>query len=101
MLDVASPLHLSRIDLWFNWQAGERSVTYTVSADGQAFGGGTLTRGDCDPYQGAWCVARDAPDIDLAPGRYEIRAARAGLCQNGGSGGAGFIKAYGYDADDR
>lgn len=100
-LDVSSPIHLSRVDLWFNWRAGERSVTYTVSANGQDFGGGTLTRGDCDPYQGAWCVARDAPDIDLEPGRYEIRAARAGLCQNGGSGGAGFIKAYGYDADDR
>ena len=96
-LDLDRPTHLTRVDIWFRWQSDESSVGYTVTSGGEQVGGGTLQRAECDPYQGAWCVARDTPDVDLAPGRYEFRTARRGVCQNSGSDGAGFIKAYGYD----
>src|SRR5665213_158947 len=58
-LDLAAPTHLARVSLWYNWQAGERGVNYSVSSGRRQVGGGTLTRGSCDPYQSAWCEARD------------------------------------------
>ncbi|MGA0599631.1 hypothetical protein ACO2Q3_02895 [Caulobacter sp. KR2-114] len=95
-LDLGQSVRLSRISLWYNWQPGEREVRYTVSLHGRQVGGGVLTRGDCDPYQGAWCEARDTPDADLQAGQYRFQLERGHLCQNGGSGGAGFIRAWGY-----
>ena len=95
-LDLAAPIHLARVSLWYNWQAGERGVNYSVSSGRRQVGGGTLTRGSCDPYQSAWCEARDTLGVDLDPGRYRFQLDSARLCQNGGSSGAGFIKAWGY-----
>lgn len=85
---------MSRLELWYNWQVNETSVEYTVSFRGQQVGTGTLTRGDCDPYQTAWCVAKDAPDTDLQAGTYTFHTAHARVCQNAGSGGRGFVRAY-------
>ena len=87
---------MARVSLWYNWQAGERGVNYSVSSGRRQVGGGTLTRGSCDPYQSAWCEARDTLGVDLDPGRYRFQLDSARLCQNGGSGGAGFIKAWGF-----
>ncbi len=95
ILDVNRPMQLDRIQLWFNWRANERTVNYRVYFQGREIGGGTLRRGDCDPYQAAWCAADDSPASSLAPGRYTFRLDRAALCQNSGSGGAGFIRAWG------
>ena len=94
-LDLDRPIHLDRLDLWINWRAGERSVGYRVFLNGQDLGGGQLQRAECDPYQAAWCTGTDRPDAQLAPGHYIIRIDHAALCQNGGSGGAGFIRAWG------
>jgi len=94
--DLAAPTHLTRVSLWYNWRVGESSVGYRIASNGRDVGGGSLTRGGCDPYQGAWCEARDAPAVALPPGRYSIRLDSGRLCQNGGSGGAGFMKAWGY-----
>jgi hypothetical protein len=94
-LDVDRPIHLDRIEIWFNWLQGETQVAYSVLQDGREVGSGVLSRASCDPYQGAWCVATDRPGNDVQPGRYVVRLGRAGICQNDGSGGQGFIKAYG------
>jgi hypothetical protein len=94
-LDVSAPTRLTRIALWYNWAAGERGVRYTISSRQGQLGGRALIRGSCDPYQGAWCEARDTPNVDLAPGRYRFQVERGALCQNGGSGGQGFIRAWG------
>ena len=96
-LDLRARTHVTRVTLWYNWRAGENAVRYTVSSRGRQVGGGTLTRGDCDPYQSAWCEARDTPDADLDSGRYTFRLESGRVCQNDGSGGAGFIKVWGYD----
>jgi hypothetical protein len=93
-LAIGQPVHLSRIELWYNWQPNEVSVGYTVFFNGQAIGSGNLSRASCDPYQQAWCVAQDAPDTDMSPGTYTFRTERPRVCQNGGSGGQGFIRAY-------
>ncbi|MCB1533530.1 MAG: hypothetical protein KDJ44_02095 [Rhodoblastus sp.] len=89
------PAHVRRIDLWFQWRGGETSVRYALSLNGAPFAEGELARADCDPVQGAWCVARVEPDTDLEAGIYEFRTARPGVCQNAGSGGRGFIRVYG------
>jgi hypothetical protein len=94
-LDVGSPFHLDRMELWINWQANEQSVSYRVERNGQDIGGGVLHREGCDPYQASWCIAADTPQADLQPGRYVIRIGHRALCQNSGSGGAGFIRAWG------
>lgn len=93
-INVSQPVHLSRLELWYNWQSNESSVGYIVSFNGQQIGTRTLTRADCDPYQAAWCVAKDAPDTDLSAGTYTFRTAQPRVCQNAGSGGQGFIRAY-------
>ena len=56
---------------------------------------GALTCGGCDPYQEAWCQARANVGVELPPGFVEVRTARGKVCQNAGSGGNGFIKAFG------
>ncbi|MFI4976468.1 MAG: hypothetical protein ACHP84_18180 [Caulobacterales bacterium] len=100
-LTLDAPAHVSRVALWFNWRQGESGVGYTVTSNGRNVGGGTLTRGDCDPYQSTWCEARDTPDTDLDAGGYDFRVDRGAVCQNSGSGGAGFIKAWGYETGGR
>jgi hypothetical protein len=87
---------VTRVDIWYHWAAGESSVGYTLSGGGRSLTNGVLSRAECDPYQTAWCVARGALNTALAPGRYEFRLDRASVCQNAGSGGAGFIKVWGY-----
>lgn len=93
-LTIGQPVHLSRFELWYKWQPNEASVGYTVLFNGQVIGSGNLSRAGCDPYQGAWCVAQDTLSADLSPGTYTFRTERPRLCQNSGSGGAGFIRAY-------
>lgn len=97
-LDISAPVHLKRVELWFNWQQDETSLGYTMTSGSEKVTSGTLTRGSCDPYQASWCIAQAAPNIDLAPGHYVIQVESARVCQNGGSGGKGFIKAYGEAA---
>lgn len=89
------PAHIRRVDLWFQWRAGDASVGYSVSLNGAPYAEGDLARADCDPNQGAWCVARVEPDADFEAGVYQFRTARPGVCQNAGSGGRGFIRVYG------
>ena len=93
-INVSQPVHLNRLELWYQWQSNESSVGYVVSFNGQQIGSGTLTRADCDPYQAAWCVAKDAPGTDLSMGTYTFRVAQPRVCQNAGSAGQGFIRAY-------
>lgn len=87
--------NVRRIDLWFNWRGGETAVHYSVSHNGAPFAEGDLARAECDPNQAAWCVARVEPNAALEAGVYEFRTARPGVCQNAGSGGQGFIRAFG------
>jgi hypothetical protein len=96
--ELQAPVHLHHIDVWYHWRGREDSVPYTIWHDGQTIRTGALVRGECDPYQEAWCTARDSFDLDAGPGRYTIRTERPRVCQNGGSGGAGFVKAFGYPA---
>ena len=98
--DVASftverPLRVQRIDIWFRWRANETIVGYSASRDGEVIATGDLSRAECDPHQTAWCVARGEPGAEMEPGTYTFRTERAGICQNAGSGGQGFIRAYG------
>jgi hypothetical protein len=94
-LDLQAPAHLQRLEVWYHWRGQESAVAYTLSRGGQTVRSGMLLRADCDPYQDAWCVARDAVDLDLGRGLYIIRTERPRVCQNAGSGGSGFVKAFG------
>lgn len=95
-LDLGQAVRLDRIELWYLWQADESSVPFTLLRNGQSVEQGSLKRSGSDPYQGAWCVARGQIGSALPAGAYQVRVGRAGVCQNGASGGNGFIRAYGW-----
>lgn len=92
---LQAPAHLDHIEVWYHWRGRESSAPYTIWHDRQAIRTGMLNRAGCDPYQEAWCVARDAVDMDAGPGEYTIRTVQR-VCQNGRSAGVGFVKAFGY-----
>ena len=94
ILTLAQATHVDRVDLWFHWNQGEQSVAFKLVRDGQAQVEGSLARGECDPYQAAWCVATVEPQADLAAGSYTFVVGRAAVCVNAGSGG-GFLRATG------
>ncbi len=95
-LELNPAAHIGHVDLWYNWSAGENDVPFTLTRNGQPVMSGTLKRAECDPYQSAWCVARGRVATDLAAGRYAFHVGNPRVCQNAGSGGNGFIKAFGY-----
>jgi hypothetical protein len=94
MLTLDRPTNLNRIEVWYKWQPNE-TVSYTLSLNGKTIRSGSLVRGECDAYQRDWCIAADQINMNLAPGTYLLRTRRAGICQNSGSGGKGFIRAFG------
>ena len=53
--EVGVPIRVDRIEVWYNWKAGERSVAFRLEKDGTTIVQGTMARGSCDPYQSAWC----------------------------------------------
>jgi hypothetical protein len=93
--NLRAPAHVDRIELWYNWQAGENSVPYAIMSGNRTLRSGNLRRGNCDLYQAAWCAAGDSANLDLGPGAYVVHAGRPRVCQNGGSGGGGFIHVLG------
>ena len=93
-LTLAQATHVDRVDLWFHWNQGEQSVAFKLVRDGQAQVEGALARGECDPYQAAWCAATVEPQADLEAGSYTFVVQRAAVCVNAGSGG-GFLRAIG------
>jgi hypothetical protein len=98
-LSLDRPTNLNRVEVWYKWQPNE-TVSYTLSLNGNVIRSGSLTRGECDAYQRDWCIASDQINMNLAPGTYSLRTQRAGICQNSGSGGKGFIRAFGTPVDE-
>ena len=94
ILNLARPAHVDRVDLWFHWNEGEQAVGFKVLRDGQPQVEGSLARGDCDPYQAAWCAATVEPQADLEAGSYAFVVERAAVCVNAKSRG-GFLRATG------
>lgn len=93
--NVPGPTLVQRIDIWFRWRANETTIGYTVSRNGEVIATGDLSRAECDPHQAAWCVARVEPNAQLEAGTYVFRTSRPDICQNAGSAGVGFIRAFG------
>jgi hypothetical protein len=92
---LSEPIHLRAIELWYHWRPNEGAVGFELLHDGRMVKRGQLTRTTCDPYQEAWCAARGHVGVDLPPGMVTVRTEHGRLCQNGGSGGVGFIRAFG------
>ncbi|MFO1015509.1 MAG: hypothetical protein U1E50_17290 [Caulobacteraceae bacterium] len=97
-LVVTRSTRLDRVEIWYHWSQGETQVGFSVDRDGQTIGSGFLTRGSCDPYQNAWCVAQGWGGRTLQPGRYRFRLYHPQICQNSGSGGQGFVRGVGWPA---
>jgi hypothetical protein len=95
MLTIERPVRLQRIDIWYNWRPNETAAHYTASLGGDVIAEGELVRAECASNQAAWCVARVEFGADIKPGTYTYRTERSAICQNSGSGGQGFIRAYG------
>ena len=92
---IDRPVRVRRIDIWYRWRRNETAVRYTATRGDEVIANGELSRAECDPHQEAWCVARVEPGAELEPGTYVFRTEQARICQNAGSGGRGFIRAYG------
>ena len=88
--------HIGKIQVWYHWRSHESSVRYTIFRNKQAVGDGVLARGECDPYQDAWCLADDSTGMNLDRGDYTIQTERPRVCQNDGSSGVGFVKVFGH-----
>jgi hypothetical protein len=86
---------LTSIELWYHWGRRESEVGYALFHEGEPVKRGRLMRGACDINQEAWCQARGNVGVVLPRGFVEVRTARGRVCQNAGSGGKGFIKAFG------
>ena len=93
-LYFAGAAHVSRVELWYQWQAGETSAAYSMLVNDRVVRQGRLTRGSCDSAQANWCVAADRLEADFAEGFYEFRTGRPALCQNRQSL-TGFVRAFG------
>ena len=78
-----------------NWNTEACSFTDALFHEGEPVKRGRLMRGACDINQEAWCQARGNVGVVLPRGFVEVRTARGRVCQNAGSGGKGFIKAFG------
>jgi len=94
-LTIERPARLQRIDIWYHWRRDETTARYTTSLNGEVIANGELARAECAPSQAAWCVARVELDSDIKPGTYAYRTETPAICQNSGSKGQGFIRAYG------
>ena len=94
--NLRKSMHLTSIELWYHWGPRERDVRYELYQNDKFVKRGRLRRGNCDPYQQAWCEARDDIGIDLPRGFVEVRTERPNVCQNEGSNGEGFIHVYGF-----
>ncbi|MGO9359236.1 MAG: hypothetical protein ACLP1D_16485 [Xanthobacteraceae bacterium] len=93
-LTIDRPVRLQRIEIWYNWRPDETTAHYTASRGDKIVAEGELARAECAPNQGAWCVARAESGTDMEPGTYAYRTERPAICQNSGSAGKGFIRAY-------
>jgi hypothetical protein len=82
---------LRHVSIWYNWRSNEQSVGYTLTSGKEVLRSGELTRGGCDPFQGAWCAAVVALDMDVPAGTYSVTVARSRVCQNAGTGGNGAV----------
>jgi hypothetical protein len=94
-LTIDGTAHVDAFELLYRWRADEKTVDYTVSFKGEKLGSGTLARGRCLAQQSDWCIARAEPGADLVAGSYSIQTPHAQICRNPGSGGRGFVRAYG------
>lgn len=97
-LHLAAPARVDRIELWYNWTAGESSSPFQIlSSGGRVAAEGIVSRASCDPYQTSWCVAAATQPLTLPAGDYVVRMPRGRICQNPASANRGFIRAWGSD----
>ena len=86
---------VSKLRMWYYWGAGETTLPYTLTLNGEEFASGELERASCDPYQTSWCEANYYANKNFPAGAYVLKAGSAKLCQNAESGGNGMYIIYG------
>ena len=84
---------ISLVQSWYNWAAGEKVITYSITKDGSDFLSGSMVRADCDPYQGNWCNGNHAVSKTFPAGTYELKASGAKMCLKPGV--TGTVRLYG------
>ncbi len=89
---LARALTVSKIQLWYYWQANETTLPVTVTKDGAEFASYTATRGSCDPYQASWCNADFAINKEFSAGTYATKIANKYQCLKPGD--TGVVRLY-------
>jgi len=90
-------LEIKLFQIWYNWDANEREVGFTVKKDGEEFLTGTATRSGCDIYQKNWCNGDLKVDKVFPKGNYELTVDKRKQCSI--PDGNGTIRLYGNKTD--
>ena len=86
-------MQVSMIQFWYNWQAGETELDFTIYKDGQEFVRGTAKRTGCDTYQKNWCNADYNINKVFPAGAYTSKVSKASQCLQPGK--TGTVRFYG------
>ncbi len=84
---LSEDVAVTKIQLWYYWQAGETELPVTVTKGGQPFATYTATRGACDPYQTSWCNADYDINKTFPSGTYATSIPTNYQCLKPGSTG--------------
>ncbi|MFA5746576.1 MAG: cohesin domain-containing protein [Candidatus Paceibacterota bacterium] len=88
-------MQVSMVQFWYNWQAGETDLDFTIYKDGQEFIKGTAKRTGCDTYQKNWCNADYNVSKVFPAGSYTSKVSKASQCLQPGK--TGTVRFYGTD----
>jgi len=88
-------LEVKLFQIWYNWDAGETQVGFTLKKDGQAFLAGIATRSQCDPYQKSWCNGDLKVEKTFTEGTYELKVDKRKQCAI--PNGNGTVRLYGLE----
>lgn len=88
-------LNVTMVQFWFNWKAGETTLDFTITKDGQEFLKGIAKRTNCDTYQNNWCNADYVTDKTFTQGKYSSKISSTRQCLK--PGGTGTVRLYGME----
>jgi len=86
---------VTRFSTWYQWNANETSVGFTLRKGGPQVLQGNFQRGACDASQSSWCTGEIAVNQWWTAGQYDLTVNQPRVCANSGSANQGFVTVFG------
>ena len=86
---------VTRFSTWYQWNANETSVGFTLRKGGPQVLQGNFQRGACDVSQSSWCTGEIAVNQWWTAGQYDLTVNQPRVCANSGSANQGFVTVFG------